>query len=49
MKRYTHTMFSQYLCVCVCICSDTVHTMGQDSAVGIVTRYGLEGPGIESR
>jgi len=23
--------------------------MGRDSAVGIVTRYGLEGPGIESR
>ena len=24
-------------------------TMGRDSAVGIVTRYGLDGPGIESR
>ena len=23
--------------------------MGQDSAVGIKTRYGLDGPGIESR
>jgi hypothetical protein len=23
--------------------------MGQDSSVGIATRYGLEGPGIESR
>jgi hypothetical protein len=23
--------------------------MGRDSAVGIATRYGLEGPGIESR
>ena len=23
--------------------------MGHDSAVGIATRYGLEGPGIESR
>ena len=22
--------------------------MGQDSSVGIVTRYGLDGPGIES-
>jgi hypothetical protein len=24
-------------------------TVGRDSVVGIVTRYGLEGPGIESR
>ena len=24
-------------------------TMGQDSSVGIATRYGLDGPGIESR
>jgi hypothetical protein len=24
-------------------------TMGRDSAVGIATRYGLDGPGIESR
>jgi hypothetical protein len=24
-------------------------TRGQDSAVGIETRYGLDGPGIESR
>jgi len=23
--------------------------MGQDSVVGIVTRYGLDGPGIESQ
>jgi hypothetical protein len=23
--------------------------MGRDSSVGIVTRYGLDGPGIESR
>jgi hypothetical protein len=23
--------------------------MGQDSSVGIVTHYGLDGPGIESR
>ena len=23
--------------------------MGRDSAVGIATRYGLDGPGIESR
>ena len=23
--------------------------MGQDSSVGIATRYGLDGPGIESR
>jgi len=24
-------------------------TMGRDSSVGIATRYGLDGPGIESR
>jgi hypothetical protein len=27
----------------------TMRSMGRDSAVGIDTRYGLEGPGIESR
>jgi hypothetical protein len=32
-----------YVCVCVCVC------MGRESSVGIATRYGLDGPGIESR
>ena len=32
-----------YMCVCVCVC------VGRDSSVGIVTRYGLDSPGIESR
>jgi len=27
----------------------TLRVVGRDSSVGIVTRYGLEGPGIESR
>jgi len=27
----------------------TNNTLDQDSAVGIATRYGLDGPGIESR
>ena len=26
-----------------------LYTVGQDSSVGIPTRYGLDGPGIESR
>jgi hypothetical protein len=26
-----------------------MHLVGRDSSVGIVTRYGLDGPGIESR
>jgi hypothetical protein len=30
-------------CVCVCVC------MCRDSAVGIATCYGLDGPGIYSR
>ena len=30
-------------------CVRTSHVMGRDSAVGIATRYGLDGPGIESR
>ena len=25
------------------------HVMGRNSAVGIATRYGLDGPGVESR
>ena len=28
-----------YMCVCVCVCS------GTGSSVGIVTDYGLDGPG----
>ena len=27
----------------------TLHTLGRDSSVDIATRYGLDGPGIESR
>ena len=30
-------------------CRLTVHTVGRDSSVGIATRYGLDGPGIEAR
>ena len=26
-----------------------INIMGRDSSVGIATRYGLDGPGIESR
>jgi hypothetical protein len=46
------------MCVCVCVCV-YIHTythtyiciglhVGWDSIVGIATRYGLDGPGIES-
>jgi hypothetical protein len=28
---------------------ETKHSAGRDSSVGIATRYGLDGPGIESR
>jgi hypothetical protein len=34
-----------YVCVGVCVCIYE----GQDNVVGIVTRYGLDGPGIKSR
>jgi hypothetical protein len=27
----------------------SIHDVGRDSVVGIATRYGLDGPGIESR
>ena len=30
-------------------CIRTVKKVGRDSSVGIATRYGLDGPGIESR
>jgi hypothetical protein len=33
-------------CTIVCVC---VEGGGRDSSVGIATRYGLDGPGIESR
>jgi hypothetical protein len=29
--------------------SGTCYNVGRDSSVGIATRYGLDGPGIESR
>ena len=28
---------------------DTLNTVGRDSSVGTATRYGLDGPGFESR
>jgi hypothetical protein len=31
------------------ICMYSVEDVGRDSSVGIATRYGLDGPGIESR
>jgi hypothetical protein len=34
---------------CVAICPAYVRVVGRDSSVGIATRYGLDGPGIESR
>jgi len=34
-------------CMCVCVCG--CGSVGRDSSVGIATRYGLDGPGIESR
>jgi hypothetical protein len=38
---------------CQCLCAFQFRTkfksLGRDSAVGIATRYGLDGPGIESR
>jgi hypothetical protein len=42
---YTHTHTHTH----THICSDTVHTMGWDSSVGIAIRYGLKCPGIESQ
>ena len=50
------TLSSDHVMVCyVCIIHQIIQqavvttTMGRDSSVGIATRYGLEGPGIESR
>ena len=37
------------VCVCVCVCVCKCARTCQDSVVGIATRYGLEGPRIESR
>ena len=43
-KQSSNTTFSMYL-----ITVDIYGYYGRDSAVGIATRYGLDGPGIESR
>ena len=40
---YIYSYIFIYICVCVCVC------VGRVIPVGIVTRYGLDGPGIESR
>ena len=45
-NKSTHTKYSNPICFrgnCIYI------YMGRDSSVGIATRYGLDGPGIESR
>ena len=42
---YVYMYVCMYVCVYVCI----VIIVGRNSAVGIATRYGMGGPGIESR
>ena len=45
-----HKRSSKYVCVCVCVCIYIyIYIVGRDSSVGIETRYGLNGPEIESR
>ena len=38
-----------HACVCVCMAQYSTKKRNRDSAVGIATRYELDGPGIESR
>ena len=45
MKTYARSCVR----VCVCVYIYIYTHMGRDSAVGIATRYGLDGPGIESQ
>jgi hypothetical protein len=44
-------LYSTYLCYIYgsSLCTFLLAVVGRDSAVGIATRYGLDGPGIESR
>ena len=50
-----HTFYHQLVAQCFCICcTQLLHVSAtckgcRDSSVGIATRYGLDGPGIESR
>jgi len=44
---YIYIYIYIYICVCVCVCVCVCR--GRDSTVGIATRYGLDGPEIESR
>jgi hypothetical protein len=37
------------MCMYICIYIYIYIYMGRDSAVSIATRYGLDGPGVESR
>jgi hypothetical protein len=46
---HIHIHIYIYMCVCVCVCIYIYISGSRDSVVGIATRYGLEGPGIESR
>ena len=50
--EYSRTSIGSALSISVCpsnITSSTLISVGRDCAVGIATRYGLDGPGIESR
>ena len=44
-KRFLSFLVSGF----TCLCSPRSVAVGRDSAVGITTSYGLDGPGIESR
>ena len=51
-KRYLCKMCKHFfgtLCIYVYIYIYTYVKVGRDSSVGVATRYGLKGPGIESR
>jgi len=45
----THITFYWILHFEINLHKSLLHVVGRDSSVGIATRYGLDGPGIESR
>ena len=46
---YIHTHIYIYICICIYTHILNIYIYIYNSSVGIATRYGLDGPGIESR
>jgi hypothetical protein len=49
LLQWSHFFIAMITVACMTMCHCARNTVGRDSSVGITTRYGLDGPRIESR